>query len=973
MDNQLKKQFKRTNILVGLSLGLALTTLTGEFIYLSANQNTTSQESQVKKPTIALVNEDQIGNFNNQSYNFGKSFVDLVSHDSRYNWQVVSRSVADRAYSDGAVDAVIYLPQNLTHDLLTLQDLNPTQAEVGYKLLNASDALSSKLLQEKIASLLSDFNRSVVKMYYVSVAGNVAEAQTNMTNTVGNHSDLLDMVSQTIAPDFKNTHQGYSSVISVAGSLKGQNTAWIAAQNSFTESTKKGLEATSQSLSAQMNPLSQFFESQKQMMATNIYNGNQSITSQGVSDKTFYDTSFDTYLNQLHAGATGWTGFNGLSSTNEEGSATGDLVTLNNTEKNYQALADNYNQLVEETKQKLQANLSTLDGSPRVQGSLQDLQALEQKLILEYFNLTVGNPKDNNQLGLPPTDLSINSSNYNIDGAKFTASLAKRGLADKISHSFGDNSILAPTLAEYQNKILALVRQIPTDNHAYVELFDALKQQTTLTDAQRTQYEQEIALIQRYDEVLNTDGDPTNDVTPPTLNLVYPQELTNQKITKTLQIKIPKGTNATITGKVDNTLIQADTATLLPTPDPNDSSLGLTDDGQGTIHVTNTGATAVDETVTLNYTIDCGNKTNLSTEFKAVDDQSQGNIFIDNEVYVLMPSDAMKNFLGSDAFMPIANTFSLLDSASQLLLFLDGQPGQNLSNYLSLASNPTYSFYAEPTSVYRSYGAINNHLVLNYLQDTDQDVMNYQKIGQTNLASVIKQITAVQVAIERTKESLATLNSITVPRDYFTSNIHALNQWYDSAMNMINGSQEIWNGQNNSINQLQELPWQKQEQGKQELYSDQEGSQRLYESISHLVENSSKTATETAKSAQAIKDNSASFEMLSKNVITTKEAAQKTLDQTNGTIHSGIQSLQKSKDYNSNFETVLANTRSGDANSTGIFDFLSQPLQTKNQTPKSTTAVAKPFDFRWPLMLGMGVVFGMSFVFIFSKIKTIKK
>lgn len=43
----------------------------------------------VIKPNIALVNEDISASFNQQDYNFGKNFVDLVSDDQQYNWQVV--------------------------------------------------------------------------------------------------------------------------------------------------------------------------------------------------------------------------------------------------------------------------------------------------------------------------------------------------------------------------------------------------------------------------------------------------------------------------------------------------------------------------------------------------------------------------------------------------------------------------------------------------------------------------------------------------------------------------------------------------------------------------------------------------------------------------------------------------------------------------------------------------------------------
>src|SRR4051812_10172595 len=78
-----------------------------------------------KMPTIALVNEDQPSASNGANYLFGKDFVSLVSNDSKYDWQVVSRAVAENAYADKTVSAVIVLPQSFSRDILTFQDINP--------------------------------------------------------------------------------------------------------------------------------------------------------------------------------------------------------------------------------------------------------------------------------------------------------------------------------------------------------------------------------------------------------------------------------------------------------------------------------------------------------------------------------------------------------------------------------------------------------------------------------------------------------------------------------------------------------------------------------------------------------------------------------------------------------------------------------------------------------------------------------
>ena len=182
---------RKTLVVVSL-LTISLLCLFSLFTLMTTRDKTKSDGR--RKPTIALVNEDMMSTFNKQEYTFGKNFVDLVSDDQQYNWQVVSRSVADRAYKDGSVDAVIYLPQTFSKDLLTLQNLNPTKAKIDYKIQQQKDDLSEKILQNKLMSCLYLFNKNVVKMYYASVAGNIAEADNYGLPLLATNSGLeLDL------------------------------------------------------------------------------------------------------------------------------------------------------------------------------------------------------------------------------------------------------------------------------------------------------------------------------------------------------------------------------------------------------------------------------------------------------------------------------------------------------------------------------------------------------------------------------------------------------------------------------------------------------------------------------------------------------------------------------------------------------------------------------------------------------------
>lgn len=945
IQDKLNKNFRKTRIISISILSFSLLCLVGIFFFLTFHQ--TRNVEATKKPTIALVNEDLSGKFNQQNYNFGKDFVNLVSNDNKYNWQVVSRAVADKAYTDKSVDAVIYIPQSFSQDILTLQELNPTKAEVDYKVLKSQSELSERLLQDKITNILYDFNQNIVKMYYASVAGNIAEAQNNMNGVVGNQSNLLKTLSNNIYPNFNQTNQGYSSVIGFANGLKSENAGWISAQNAFTESTKKGLNSTSTSLKNQLPQLTDFFTTQKNILSTNLFNGNQALRNQGTSDKNFYDSAFSHVLNQLQTGNGAWSGFNGLSNANN----TGMLNNLNANVSDYNALALAYNDKFAKLKTDLQSQLETLNTSN------QDLQSFEKSLLQEYFNQA----------------MDINDSNYQVDSSSLTASMAKEGLAQKVSHSFSDNSPLQSTLDKYQNQILNLVQAISVDPSDYQTLFDALSDNTTVDIAK---YKNELNLIQSYATAFSVTNQPK-------LNLVYSKDTVDQKAIKKLTFTIPADTNVTLSGTIDGAPITFDSII-------DGSGKTYTSDASGIVMIENknegtpntTGSNSgIDNalpavpttplTVTATYTVDFANKTasNVQTQVK---DATSGNTLTQNNAdYLLMPADATKEKLGSTDFEEISTYLSNIDSASHLMLFLYGKPGQSLTDYISQATSANYSFTVEPTSVYKRYGAIDNSIVEQYFKDTDQDVLDYQKLGKENVEAIIKQIDAVQNMRETVQSDLTTLDTMNLNPDFFTANVTALNNWYNQAQALLNGSQEKWNAQNNGVTQLEPKVWQSQEKGKPELYSNEEASSTLYKTISQIVATSSDTATNTAKSAQLIKDNSNEFENLVKNVNETKSAAQKTLDNTNNAITTGTKSLKESDDYKTNFGTVLANTRNN--NSGKVFDFFAQPLNAKDLTPKVQAATVKNFDWRWLIVFAGGILLGTLGMIIVHDLKEKEK
>ena len=142
------------------------------------------------------------------------------------------------------------------------------------------------------------------------------------------------------------------------------------------------------------------------------------------------------------------------------------------------------------------------------------------------------------------------------------------------------------------------------------------------------------------------------------------------------------------------------------------------------------------------------------------------------------------------------------------------------------------------------------------------------------------------------------------------------------------------------------------------LYQDTAASDDLYKTISNLSTSTAKSADETSKSAQLIKDNSNEFTQMVTTTQETKSSAEKLLKNTDNLLNTGNTSLKDSKDYNKNFGKVLANTHSQEANKNQLFDFFAQPLSIKNLT-EAFTSIKKGFDWRWPLLLIIGVMIGI--------------
>lgn len=916
MNKKLEKKFKKTRWIIISLLSIVTILLIATVVYLSRSSKT---QKTVSKPTIALVNEDSSSTFNKKDYHFGKDFVSLVSGDTKYNWQVVSRSVADRAYADKSVDAVIYIPQAFSHDILTLQDINPIKSQVNYKLQASQSALSQNILNDKITSVLKDFNQNIVKMYYASVAGNISEAQNNMNDVITNQDNVLSTLSHQVYGPFQSTNQNYSSVISSANGLKSENSAWISSQNSFTKSTQSMLDSTSKTFTGQLTGLQQYFNTQKQITDVNLKNGNQGITNQSEDDQKVYFKQFDdshtNTLNNL---------FNFYKK--DETTESGVLTNLQNQVKDYNTIITGVHDDINNQIESLTTNRDHLID-------------LENKLYTQFF---------------AKTSPGLNNSNFDdeqIADDYQKDDNAREALAQKLGSSFVQTDSFGST--DYMNKLNYSLSKIAWTSQDYSALFTAM-QKNGITTAK---YENELDLINRYGSVIpNLSPGQAKFGDAPAV------DTDEQSFTQKLTIKVPKGESYRLkTNSPANVQVNYD-----------DQSSNATNDGQikgdGTSGLllynkdhekTNSDGSVTNEpndsdsTFTIYYNVLLDKISNTTVEFSWGLNGGENNT---SATYTLYPANEISEYLGGSKFGEIADLLGQIDDTANLITWIYGKPSYDLSDMLTNLPNPASleNFKnLSKESIYYLYGNIDIAKRKDKL--SDEDVQKYKESGHNNIDDLIKSIQDLNASIDVLTKNRDILAK-NLPNDVFNQKIKDLEDWYSTTMTSINQQYDSWKKNGNQSLALKS--WKEYDSDDTALYQDTAASDDLYKTISDLSTSTAKSADETSKSAQLIKDNGNEFTQMVTTTQETKTSAEKLLKNTDNLLNTGNTSLKDSKDYNKNFGKVLANTHSQEADKNQLFDFFAQPLSIKNLT-SAFTSVKKGFDWRWPLLLIIGVMIGI--------------
>ncbi|WP_142335595.1 type VII secretion protein EsaA [Bacillus toyonensis] len=196
---------------------LALVLSTG-VSYLALNQNVKkANENTTQKMTVALVNEDQGTVFEGNKIAFGDQFVKNVNKNTKQEWYVVSRGVAENGLKNNNYNMMIVIPNDFSRKAVAIDSELPEKLTLNYKV-NATGNNDLKAEAENTAStILEDFNKQIIDVYFASIIGKLQGAQDNIGKIIEKGNVQTTMYKKDVHSPLANYTNQFKTVQDYTG------------------------------------------------------------------------------------------------------------------------------------------------------------------------------------------------------------------------------------------------------------------------------------------------------------------------------------------------------------------------------------------------------------------------------------------------------------------------------------------------------------------------------------------------------------------------------------------------------------------------------------------------------------------------------------------------------------------------------------------------------------------------------------
>ena len=219
---------KKTKLAIAIIILILLIVATPFLFFLGIGENPFFDRSNgIKK--IAIVNEDGGTQKREQSFDFGKEIVPIVSNDSEYEWVVVSRSAAEKGVLDREYDAAVYIPSDFSENIMTYEEQQPVKAEFKYTVSDQLNAANREKTLREVHKATARVNNKISTLYWSYVSQDLQKVRDQFDTILNKEKEFLETISEHYKPNLETVVQNIDNQKGMLENLKvaveGQETS----------------------------------------------------------------------------------------------------------------------------------------------------------------------------------------------------------------------------------------------------------------------------------------------------------------------------------------------------------------------------------------------------------------------------------------------------------------------------------------------------------------------------------------------------------------------------------------------------------------------------------------------------------------------------------------------------------------------------------------------------------------------------
>ena len=212
---------KKTKLTITIISVMILIIATPFLFFLGIGENPFFDRSNGMKK-IAIVNEDGGTEKKEQSFDFGKEMVPILSGDSEYEWIVASRGATESGLLDGEYDAVVYIPSDFSENIMSYEEQQPVKADFKYTISDQLNAINREKLLREINRATSRVNGKVSTLYWSYVSQDLQNVRDQFDTILDKEMEFLETISAYYQPNLTTVVQ---AIDSQKGMLENLHTA----------------------------------------------------------------------------------------------------------------------------------------------------------------------------------------------------------------------------------------------------------------------------------------------------------------------------------------------------------------------------------------------------------------------------------------------------------------------------------------------------------------------------------------------------------------------------------------------------------------------------------------------------------------------------------------------------------------------------------------------------------------------------